>query len=49
METEESLTRVTEQLAIRYPIIQGGMQWVGQAQGLCGFPKWEAVCGPARI
>lgn len=25
-------TRVTEQLGIRYPIIQGGMQWVGTAE-----------------
>ncbi|MGB2893001.1 MAG: nitronate monooxygenase family protein [Albidovulum sp.] len=25
-------TRVTELLAIRYPIIQGGMQWVGRAE-----------------
>src|ERR1044072_6114806 len=25
-------TRVTELLGIRYPIIQGGMQWVGTAQ-----------------
>ncbi|KQP40019.1 nitronate monooxygenase family protein [Pseudorhodoferax sp. Leaf274] len=25
-------TRVTEQLGIRYPIIQGGMQWVGLAE-----------------
>jgi len=25
-------TRVTELLGIRYPIIQGGMQWVGQAE-----------------
>jgi NADH:quinone reductase (non-electrogenic) len=25
-------TRVTEQLGIRYPIIQGGMQWVGRAE-----------------
>lgn len=25
-------TRVTELLGIRYPIIQGGMQWVGRAQ-----------------
>ena len=25
-------TRVTEQLGIRYPIIQGGMQWVGVAE-----------------
>ena len=25
-------TRVTELLGIRYPIIQGGMQWVGKAE-----------------
>jgi NADH:quinone reductase (non-electrogenic) len=25
-------TRVTQQLGIRYPIIQGGMQWVGRAE-----------------
>lgn len=25
-------TRVTEQLGIRYPILQGGMQWVGKAE-----------------
>lgn len=25
-------TRVTEQLGIRYPIVQGGMQWVGLAE-----------------
>jgi NAD(P)H-dependent flavin oxidoreductase YrpB (nitropropane dioxygenase family) len=25
-------TRVTEKLGIRYPIIQGGMQWVGTAE-----------------
>ena len=25
-------TRVTEALGIRYPIIQGGMQWVGKAE-----------------
>ncbi|TPQ43914.1 nitronate monooxygenase, partial [Prosthecomicrobium hirschii] len=25
-------TRVTELLGIRYPIIQGGMQWVGRAE-----------------
>ena len=25
-------TRVTEQLGIRYPIIQGGMHWVGTAE-----------------
>jgi NADH:quinone reductase (non-electrogenic) len=25
-------TRVTELLGIRYPIIQGGMQWVGTAE-----------------
>lgn len=25
-------TRVTERLGIRYPILQGGMQWVGKAQ-----------------
>ena len=25
-------TRVTEMLGIRYPIIQGGMQWVGTAE-----------------
>jgi nitronate monooxygenase len=25
-------TRVTEKLGIRYPIIQGGMQWIGRAQ-----------------
>ena len=25
-------TRVSEQLGIRYPIIQGGMQWVGKAE-----------------
>lgn len=25
-------TRVTEMLGIRYPIIQGGMQWVGRAE-----------------
>ena len=25
-------TRVTEQLGIRYPILQGGMQWVGLAE-----------------
>jgi nitronate monooxygenase len=25
-------TRVTEQLGIAYPIIQGGMQWVGLAE-----------------
>lgn len=24
-------TRITEVLGIRYPIIQGGMQWVGRA------------------
>jgi len=24
-------TRVTEALGIRYPILQGGMQWVGKA------------------
>ena len=25
-------TRVTERLGIRYPILQGGMQWVGRAE-----------------
>ena len=25
-------TRITEMLGIRYPIIQGGMQWVGRAE-----------------
>jgi NAD(P)H-dependent flavin oxidoreductase YrpB (nitropropane dioxygenase family) len=25
-------TRITELLGIRYPIIQGGMQWVGYAE-----------------
>ena len=25
-------TRVTDMLGIRYPIIQGGMQWVGKAE-----------------
>src|SRR5688500_1402743 len=25
-------TRITELLGIRYPIIQGGMQWVGRAE-----------------
>ena len=25
-------TRVTELLGIRYPIVQGGMQWVGKAE-----------------
>lgn len=25
-------TRITELLGIRYPIIQGGMQWVGLAE-----------------
>src|SRR6476620_12207835 len=25
-------TRITELLGIRYPIIQGGMQWVGKAE-----------------
>jgi len=25
-------TRVTEMLGIQYPIIQGGMQWVGYAE-----------------
>src|SRR5690554_1252022 len=25
-------TRITDMLGIRYPIIQGGMQWVGTAQ-----------------
>jgi NAD(P)H-dependent flavin oxidoreductase YrpB (nitropropane dioxygenase family) len=25
-------TRVTELLGIRYPIVQGGMQWVGRAE-----------------
>ena len=25
-------TRVTSLLGIRYPIIQGGMQWVGRAE-----------------
>jgi NADH:quinone reductase (non-electrogenic) len=25
-------TRVTQQLGIRYPIVQGGMQWVGRAE-----------------
>ncbi|NYT62497.1 nitronate monooxygenase [Alcaligenaceae bacterium] len=25
-------TRITEQLGIRYPILQGGMQWVGKAE-----------------
>lgn len=25
-------TRVTEMLGIRYPIVQGGMQWVGRAE-----------------
>ena len=25
-------TRITEMFAIRYPIVQGGMQWVGRAQ-----------------
>ena len=25
-------TRITELLGIRYPIIQGGMQWVGTAE-----------------
>jgi hypothetical protein len=25
-------TRVTAALGIRYPIIQGGMQWVGKAE-----------------
>lgn len=28
----EMRTRVTELLGIRYPIIQGGMQWVGRAE-----------------
>jgi len=25
-------TRITEMFAIRYPIVQGGMQWVGRAE-----------------
>jgi len=25
-------TRVTERLGIRFPIVQGGMQWVGRAE-----------------
>lgn len=25
-------TRVTEMLGIKYPILQGGMQWVGRAE-----------------
>jgi NAD(P)H-dependent flavin oxidoreductase YrpB (nitropropane dioxygenase family) len=25
-------TRITELLDIRYPIVQGGMQWVGRAE-----------------
>ncbi len=25
-------TRITDMLGIRYPIIQGGMQWVGYAE-----------------
>ena len=25
-------TRITEMLGIRYPIVQGGMQWVGRAE-----------------
>ncbi|MDH6167616.1 NAD(P)H-dependent flavin oxidoreductase YrpB (nitropropane dioxygenase family) [Variovorax boronicumulans] len=25
-------TRITELLGIRYPIVQGGMQWVGRAE-----------------
>jgi nitronate monooxygenase len=25
-------TRITELLGIRYPIIRGGMQWVGRAE-----------------
>ena len=25
-------TRVTELLGTRYPIVQGGMQWVGRAE-----------------
>lgn len=29
---ERMHTRVTEQLGIRYPIVQGGMQWVGLAE-----------------
>ena len=28
-------TRVTERLGIRYPILQGGMQWVGRAELAC--------------
>src|SRR5262245_54819214 len=32
-ESQHSMkTRVTELLGIRYPIIQGGMQWVGTAE-----------------
>lgn len=30
--THSMKTRVTEMLGIRYPIIQGGMQWVGRAE-----------------
>ena len=25
-------TRITEMLGIKYPIMQGGMQWVGRAE-----------------
>ena len=25
-------TRITEMLGVRYPIVQGGMQWVGRAE-----------------
>lgn len=25
-------TRITDMLGVKYPIIQGGMQWVGRAE-----------------
>ena len=42
--------RVTEMLGVRYPIVQGGMQWVGRAELAPAVAQWASkIAGSAPL